>query len=134
MDAADDLVDELIERYHVALDEFMRGNPEPAERLWSHRQDASLVNPQGSAARGWEQVAEVMERAAASRRDGKFVGSQTLARYVVPELAYVVEIERLEARVHGGEDITPYALRVTMIFRPEEGVWRVVHRHADQIS
>jgi ketosteroid isomerase-like protein len=134
--AAVDDVDEIIEQYHLALDEFMKGNPEPAKRLWSHREDVSLANPQGSSVRGWEQIAEAMERAASSRRDGKFkfVGSETLAKYMTPELAYVVEVERLEAKVHGGEDITPYALRVTMIFRPEEGVWKVVHRRADQIT
>ncbi len=115
-------VDQLIEQYHLALDEFMKGNPEPVQNLFSHREDVSLTNPQRSAARGWEQVAEAMERAAASRRDGKFVGFETLAKYVTPELAYVVEVERLEAKVHGGENITPYALRVTMIFRSEEGI------------
>jgi hypothetical protein len=30
--------------------------------------------------------------------------------------------------------ITPYSLRSTMIFRPEDGVWKVVHRHADPIT
>jgi hypothetical protein len=29
-------VDELIELYHLALGEFMKGNPEPAKRLGSH--------------------------------------------------------------------------------------------------
>jgi ketosteroid isomerase-like protein len=133
MGAMDD-VDELIEQYHLALDQFMKGNPEPVQRLFSHREDASLANPQGPAVRGWEQVAETMERAASSRRDGRFVGFETVAKYVTPELAYVVEVEQLEAKVYGGEDITPYALRVTMIFRPEGGVWKVVHRHADQIT
>ena len=127
-------VDELIEHYHLALGEFMKGNPEPAKRLWSHREDASLTNPQGSAARGWDEVAEAMERAASTRRDGKFVGYETVAKGVTAELAYVVEVEHLEAKVHEGQEITPYALRVTMIFRPEEGVWKVVHRHADQIT
>lgn len=132
--AAEDDVDELIERYHLALGEFMKGNPEPVKNLFSHREDVSLANPQGSAARGWEQVDEVTERAASTRRDGKFVGFEPLAKYVTPELAYVVEVEHLKAKIHGGEDITPYALRVTMIFRPEDGIWKVVHRHADQMT
>jgi ketosteroid isomerase-like protein len=53
---------------------------------------------------------------------------------VTPELAYVVEVERLQGRFGGNETITPYDLRVTMIFRPEGGVWKVVHRHADQMT
>jgi ketosteroid isomerase-like protein len=132
--AAVDDVDQLIERYHLALDEFMNGNPEPVKGLFSHREDATLTNPQGSAARGWKQVAEATERAASTRRDGRFVGFETLTKYVTPELAYVVELEHLEAKVHGRGDITPYSLRVTMIFRPEDGEWKIVHRHADQIT
>jgi hypothetical protein len=50
MSAVDD-VDQLIEQYHLALDEFMKGNPEPVQNLFSHREDVSLTNPQGSAAR-----------------------------------------------------------------------------------
>jgi ketosteroid isomerase-like protein len=57
-----------------------------------------------------------------------------VAKYVTPELAYTVWIERVKAKVGGREDITQTALRVTMIFRPEEGVWKVVHRHADPIT
>jgi hypothetical protein len=36
-------VDELIERYQRALDEFMKGNPKPVQELFSHRDDASLA-------------------------------------------------------------------------------------------
>ena len=53
---------------------------------------------------------------------------------MTPELAYVVQIELAEAKIGGREEITPYAVRATMIFRPEEGVWKVVHRHADPIT
>jgi ketosteroid isomerase-like protein len=129
-----DDADQIIEQYHLALDQFMKGNPETVKELFSHRGDATLTNPQGSAARGWKQVGEVTERAASTRRDGRFVGFEIVAKYVTPELAYVVELEQLEAKVHGGEEITPYTLRATMIFRPEEGTWKVVHRHADQTT
>ena len=45
--AAVDDVDELIEQYHLALGEFVKGNPEPAKQLFSHREDVSLANPLG---------------------------------------------------------------------------------------
>jgi len=45
-----------------------------------------------------------------------------------------VEIERGEAKIGGREEITPLDLRVTMIFRPEDGTWKIVHRHADLIT
>jgi ketosteroid isomerase-like protein len=133
--AAVDDVDELIEQYQLALDEFMKGNPEPVKMLYSHRDDVTLANPLvGPPARGWEQVSETQEHAASQVRDGEFVDSEILAKHVTPELAYVVQLERAEAKVGRGDDIVPIALRATMIFRPEDGTWKVVHRHADPIT
>ena len=133
MSAVDD-VDQLITQYHQALDEFVKGNPEPVKKLFSHREDVSLANPLGPAARGWEQVAQAIERAASNFRDGELVSVETVAKYVTPELAYSVWVERAKAKIGGREDIVPSALRVTMIFRAEEGAWKVVHRHADPIT
>jgi ketosteroid isomerase-like protein len=127
-------LDEVVEQYHLAIGEFMKGNPEPAKKLFSHRDDVTLANPRGVVAHGWKQVAEAMERAASSRRDGEATSFEIVAKCVTPELAYVVEVERLKGKFGGREDIAPYDLRVTMIFRPEEDTWKVVHRHADQIS
>jgi ketosteroid isomerase-like protein len=45
-----------------------------------------------------------------------------------------VRVERARAKVGAREDIALIALRVTMIFRPEEGTWKIVHRHADPIT
>ena len=133
MAAVDDL-NEVLEQYHLAVDELLKGNPEPVKKLWSHREDVTLANPYGPPVRGWEQVAGTMEHAASQSRDGEIVGFETVAKYVTPELAYVVEIERLQARLGAREDIVPFALRATMIFRPEDGTWKGVHRHADPIT
>jgi ketosteroid isomerase-like protein len=133
MSAVDD-VDELIEQFHLAQGEFVKGNPEPCMRLFSHRQDVTLSKPLSPPAHGWEQVAETTERAASPMRDGKFLSAEIIERKATPELAYVVEIERGVAKIGGREDITPWALRVTMIFRPEDDTWKVVHRHADPIT
>jgi ketosteroid isomerase-like protein len=75
-----------------------------------------------------------MERAASHYRDGEATGFENVAKYVTPELAYLVEIEQLKAKVGGRENIAPLALRVTSILRPEESTWKVVHRHADPIT
>jgi len=129
----DDL-DEVVEQFHLALSEFMKGNPEPAKKLFSHREDVTLANPFGGVAHGWKQVAETMERAAEHYRDGDATSFEIVAKYVTPELAYVVEVERYKAKVGGREEIVPFALRVTSIRRPEDGIWKVVHRHADPIT
>jgi ketosteroid isomerase-like protein len=133
MAAADDL-DELIEQFHLASDEFLKGNPEPVNKLWSRREDVTLANPFGPPVRGWDEVAKVTEYAASQVRDGELVSVEIVAKHVTAELAYVVEIEHPEAKIGTSEDITPFALRVTMIFRPEDGEWKIVHRHADPIT
>ena len=133
MSAVDD-VDELIERFHLAQGELIKGNPEPVKKLTSHRDDVTLANPLGPPAHGWDEVAVATERAASQFRDGENIGFEVIERYVTPELAYVVRVERAKAKVGGREDITPITLRATMVFRPEEGEWKVVHRHADPIT
>ena len=127
-------VDELIEQFHLAQGEVIKGNPEPVKRLFSHREDVTLNSPFVPPVRGWDEVAQVTDRAVAQFRDGEVVSYEIIERHVTPEFAYVVEIERGKAKVGGSEDITPIALRATMIFRPEEGAWKIVHRHADPIT
>ncbi len=126
--------DEAVEQTRRAIGEFVKGNPLPMQQRFSHRNDATIANPYGPPVRGWEQVAKVMEHAASLRRDGEIIGFETITKYVTPELAYIVQIERVKAKIGGREDITPYTLRATMIYRPEDGTWKLVHRHADPIT
>jgi ketosteroid isomerase-like protein len=56
-----------------------------------------------------------------------------VSRYSTPDLGYVVQVEWAQARLAGSENMTPIALRVTMILRREGDTWTVVHRHADPI-
>jgi len=126
--------DEVVEQYHLALGEFVKGNLEPVKKMFSHQEDVTLANPLGPPVRGWEQVAAAGERAASQFRDGESVGFEIVAKYVTPELAYLVEVHRGKARFGARQDIAPFALRLTTIFRPEDGTWKVVHRHADPIT
>lgn len=125
---------EFLERYHDALDAFFDGDPAPAKEVYSHRDDVTLANPFGPVASGWAEVEPTMDRAASNYRDGRATGFETVTTYITPELAYVVEVERFEAKVGGGDEIAHGAIRVTSVLRPEDGTWRVVHRHADPIT
>jgi ketosteroid isomerase-like protein len=133
--AALDDVDELIEQYFRAQGRFLRGNPEPVKDLFSQRDDVTLANPYGPPVRGFDEVSKTIEHAASLRSEGTFLEWQIVAKYVTADLAYVVQIEWAEAKIGAREEITPLAVRSTMIFRPEEdGEWKIVHRHADPIT
>jgi ketosteroid isomerase-like protein len=127
-------LDDLIERYHRALDEFSRGDPEPVKALYSEAEDVTLANPFGPARRGRRAVVDALDFASGRFSDGEVTGFDELARYVGDELATILEIERWRARVGERESVEPFELRVTTTFRYENGEWRIVHRHADPIA
>jgi ketosteroid isomerase-like protein len=126
--------DQVVEEYHQANTEFIKGNYGAFQRLFSHRSDLTLLNPIGDVAVGWEQVRQVQERAMSHYQGGEATGFENLVTYVTPELAFIVEIERQMTTVGGSSEKAPVALRVTTIFRPEDETWKIVHRHADPIS
>jgi len=45
--------DRVVERYHRALGEFMKGDCEPAMRPFSEREDVTLGNPFGASRADW---------------------------------------------------------------------------------
>ena len=127
-------LDQLIERYHSALSEFMTGKAQPAVAFFSARDDITLANPFGPVARGPNQVRLAAERAAMNYRGGRAISFEQFAKGVTHDLAYLVEVERYVAKVGGRDDLTPFALRVTSIFSRETDGWKLLHRHADPIT
>jgi ketosteroid isomerase-like protein len=123
-----------LEEYHRAGREITNGNPEVYKALYSRRDDVTLANPFGPPVRGWIEVSATLDRAAENYRDGEAVGFENVSTVITPDLAYTVEVESYRARVGGAEKIASVAIRVTTAFRREDGVWKVVHRHADPIT
>ena len=132
--ASVDNLDGVLERFKQAGNEFVKGNPRPVQEMFSHDEDVSLANPFGPPVRGWSEVAEAQKRGASVFRDGEIYAFETVAKYVTPDLACILWIERTNAKVGGAQEVTPCDLRVTMTLRPEDGTWKVVHRHADPIT
>jgi ketosteroid isomerase-like protein len=135
------MAQENAEQHDLPLDEYHRaghvltnGNPEVYKELYSHRDDVTVANPFGPPVRGWSEVSATLDRAAQNYRDGEIVGFENVSTVIAPDLACTVEIESYRARVAGAQELAPVSLRVTTIFRREQGVWKVVHRHADPIT
>lgn len=122
---------QLLEDYHSTIDAFVAGDPEPQKRLWSHKDDVTLANPLGPPAKGWAHVEPILEQAASSVRDGELIGHETISEYWTGDLGYNVEFERTRSKLGGMDEMTTISLRVTTIFRREDGEWKIVHRHAD---
>ena len=49
-----------------------------------------------------------MERAASLYRDGEFTAFENVAKYVTPELAFIVEVERFRVKIAGREGTHPW--------------------------
>ena len=127
-------LEQFLHEYHRGMDEFMRGSCEGVKPLFSKSDDVALGNPFGPVAKGWDGVVDAMERAAQNYRDGEAAGFDNISTVVTGELAYLVEVERLKAKVGGRAEASDLALRVTTILRLEQGGWKIVHRHADPIT
>ena len=127
-------ISHVIAQYHAAVDAILRGNAELLNSLYSHRDDIILATPFGPPIVGWTQVSEQMAYHATRFREGNQISTELLAQYVSPELFTIMEIEHAQVKVGGRDELSPIHLRVTSIFRLEDGTWKLVSRHADPIS
>ena len=104
------------------------GDATPRIALWSHNDPVTLFGAHIAGA-GWTDLEPKFHQAAL-----RFAGStdfefEVVAAGVSGSLAYTVEFEHSSAVVDGVS--TAYTMRATHIYRREDGVWRIVHRHSD---
>ena len=95
---------------------------------WSTREPVTLFG-------AWLNATSSAEAQAVFRRlEGSFsnaVGAEVslVAHGVSGDLAYTAHREHTRTSVNG--EPREYTLRVTQVYRCEDGAWKVVHRHAD---
>ena len=129
MSDLDDFLSAVLPRQRHADTQLHNGNAEPRKTLWSH-QDPVTVQGAAKTANGWPQVESLFDWLASNFSNCVSYELDVMAAGVSCDLGYVVGSEHTTASV-GGEAPVPYALRVTLIFRREDGEWKEVHRHAD---
>ncbi len=113
---------------------FINGDPALWKRNASQSDDATIMGAWGGHEKGWNEVGPRYDWASSRLKDsGAKVKVEYLTSGVSGDLAYTVSIERSETRRIDQDKPAPLALRVTHIFRKEDGVWKLVHRHADPL-
>lgn len=127
-------LERLIERFEGAAREFSRGEPAGVKALYSHAADVTLANPFGPAVKGWPEVSAALDFASSRFSDGDVEDFRIIEAYESSDLVTVLGTEKWKAKVGDALDVEGFDLRVTTTFRREDGVWKIVHRHADPIS
>jgi len=121
----------VIQEARAALDMIIKGDAEGYKALLSDSEEVTLANPFGGIAHGRKDVIETLDRAASNFRDGHTTGFEEIEWLVTADLAYTIEIEHFVAKVSGSSELSEIALRVSCMYRLEDGVWKLLHRHAD---
>jgi ketosteroid isomerase-like protein len=128
----DEEVADLIRRTADAASALIRGDIRTYVTLVRHADDYTLMAPSGGEPRRGFDASDQALDALARYFQGGEAELQVFQSYTSGDLAVLVAIERQHGEVGGLPD-QDWSLRVTLVFRREEGEWRLVHRHADPL-
>ena len=119
---------EMIPRQRAADAAIHNGDVAPRIALWSQDDPVTLFGARLSGT-GWAEVEPMFHSVALWFTHADSFDLEIIAAGASGDLAYTVGYEHTSATVEG----TPrqYTLRVTHVYRREDGKWRIVHRHAD---
>ena len=113
---------------------FVNGDFEPLDHISTNTSPATIFGPKGDTVQGADQVDDVNAQGAAMFEPGAENAFEVMHQAADEHLAYWVGIQRSVVHMRGKDDPIPMALRVTEVFRRENGQWMLIHRHADQLS
>jgi len=119
---------EVLPAQRAAEHALHNGDVEPRLALWSHRDPVTVYGAKLSGS-GWADVDRLFREVASWFADSEDYEFEVIAAGASGDLAYTVGYERNKVRVEGVPRV--YTLRVTHVYRRENGRWRIVHRHAD---
>jgi ketosteroid isomerase-like protein len=129
-------VDEFLAATMPRLDEaeiaLHNGDAHPRYAMWSHHDPVTLFGAAFNGS-GWAELEPLFERLGSSFSSCTSYENEVIAAGASGDLAYIVAFEHTTASIGDGAP-QAYVLRVTTVFRREDGEWKVVHRHGDPAS
>lgn len=105
------------------------GHAAARSAMWSRNEPVTLFGAAYTVT-GWNEIDSLFEKLASQFSNCSSFDIEVVAADAGTDLGYVVALERTTASIVGQPPAT-YALRVTTVFRREDGEWKVVHRHGD---
>ena len=130
MTDGDGLREQIEQQLHGAEDALVHGDAGPRIGMWSHRDPVTLFAALGVSKAGWHELAPMFRKVATRLTGGRDVSYELISFEASGDIAWAIGISRFTVGIDGGP-IKPYALRLTNLFRREDGAWRVVHEHSD---
>jgi ketosteroid isomerase-like protein len=104
------------------------GDASPLADSWSQGADVTTMHPIGGREVGWGKVQDSFQQVAQVATEGRIRLEDQIIR-VTGDLAYELGVERGALKLVGQP--ANIDIRVTNIYRREEGTWKIVHHHAD---
>ena len=102
------------------------GDAGPRRAVWSRNDPVTVLGAWRNAS-GQEELDNLFTHLAGSLSDCTSYELELLEAEVLGDTAYTVGLEHTSASVDGVP--RTYTLRATQIYRREDGVWKVAHRH-----
>ena len=121
-------LDEMVPRQRAAEQAIHNGDAEPRLALWSRADPVTVFGAKLSSS-GWPDVEQMFRKVASWFSDSEAYEFEVIAAGASGDLAYTIGYEHNQVKVDGRP--RTYTLRVTHVYRREDGRWRIVHRHAD---
>ena len=128
MSELDDFLAEIIPRHVAAAEALHQGDPEPLSELLARRDPVSLFPGMADHRTGRADVTAVFRAIAPKFSSTTPLSFELISAGVSGDLAYTVGYEHSAVSIDGGP-VVRNDLRVTHIYRRDDGVWRLVHRH-----
>jgi ketosteroid isomerase-like protein len=127
----EDFLAQTMPRQVEAEKAMHNGDAGPRLAMWSHGDPVTLFGAWVSK-NGWKEVGRTFPWLASRMADCRSYEVELVAAGASGDLAYTVAYEHTTASVEGRPP-EAYTLRVTHVYRREDGDWRVVHRHGDRV-
>ena len=131
MSELDDFLTPTLARQLEAERTFINGDPGPRLAMWS-TQDPVTVFGAMKTDIGSEEVRRVFRWLATRFSNCTDYRFELVAAGASGDLAYTLGYEHITFSMDGGP-VEPMTLRVTHVYRREDGEWKIVHRHADRV-